>query len=233
LLLGLFLNEANWLRRLLVKAFTEVSNSLEGQANFALTVQLATTLAAKIHEGWEKVCAGDLAKIIHTVPLPDGLKALRKDINRELAKPTIRTIRNSYAFHYPATLDFAKLAAIDDTDAVIYAATESRYKGDIFSHLPSLAALEPLLAIDDSADWQKALIAVWNNVTNVAGLYCCFLAEALTLLIKQWLGSRYKTEALVEHYVPNLDGPLRFFVHPPPDLEELGKQVRAEEKAAG
>jgi hypothetical protein len=53
------------------------------------------------------------------------------------------------------------------------------------------------------------------------------------LLIKQWLGSRYKTEALVEHHVPNLDGPLRFFVHPPPDLEELGKQVMAEEKAAG
>jgi hypothetical protein len=75
-------------------------------------------------------------------------------------------------------LDFAKLAAIDDTDAVIYAATQSRYKGDIFSHLSSLAALEPLLAIDDSADWQKALIAVLNNVTSVAGLYCRFLAEA-------------------------------------------------------
>jgi hypothetical protein len=223
LLLGLFLNEANWLRKLLVKAAMGTVNDLEGQASFALTVQIATTLAAKIHEGWKQVRAGMLAKTIHAVALPDDLKALRKDINRELAKPTISTIRNSYAFHYPAALDFAKLASIDDTDSVIYA-TESTYNGDIFSHLSSLAALEPLLAIDAATDWQKALVAVWNDVTKVAGLYCFFLAELLTLLIREWLDGKFKTDKVVERDVPQLlDCPLRFFVHPPADLEEPRK----------
>ena len=51
LLLGLFLNEANWLRKLLVKAVLGISETPDGQANFALTALLATTLAGKIYEG--------------------------------------------------------------------------------------------------------------------------------------------------------------------------------------
>jgi hypothetical protein len=220
LLLGLFLNEANWLRKLLVKAVSGMSNGLDGQANFALTVQLATTLAAKVYEGWEKVKVGTLAKTIQTVPLSEGLKNLRKDINRQLAKPTIRRIRNSYSFHYPAVLDFAKLSNIDDADAVIYA-TESVYNVDIFSHLSSLAALEPLVAIDPATDWRKALVAVWNEVTKVSGLYCLFVARTLTLLIREWLDGKYKIDQIVEDDVPRLDdGLLRFFVHPPLDIEK-------------
>jgi len=219
LLLGLFLNEANWLRKLLVKAHSGISNAPDGQANFALTVQLATTLAAKVHEGWKKVKEGTLAKTIHTVSLPEELKKLRKDINRELAKPTIGTIRNFYAFHYPAVLDFAKLSNIDEGDTVIYA-TESTYNVDIFSHLSSLAALEPVLAIDPATDWRKALVAVWDEVMKVSGLYCFFLAETLTSLIGAWLDGKYKVERIVEDDGPRLDdGPLRFFVHPPLDRQ--------------
>lgn len=227
LLLGLFLNEANWLRKLLVKAAMSIADGPDGQANFALTVQLATTLAAKIHEGWEKVRKGGLAKTIHTVPLPDGLKALRKDINRALATPTIRTIRNTYSFHYPASLDFTKLASIDDADSVLYL-TESAY-----NHLSSLAALEPLLAIDAATDWRSALVSVWNEVTKISGLYCFFLSEALGLLISQWLAGKFATETIIELDVPEIhDVPLRFFAHAPSDLEALRAEVAAQEKAA-
>jgi hypothetical protein len=134
----------------------------EGQANFALTVQIATTLAAKIHEGWNKVRASDLAKTINTVVLPKELTAHRKSINLALATPTIKTIRNSYSFHYPAALDFGKLTSIDDADAVLYV-TDKAFNGDVFSLLSTIVALEPLLAIDAAEDWRVALVAVWKN----------------------------------------------------------------------
>jgi len=233
LLLGLFLNEANWLRKLLVGAAMSIGEGPEGQASFALTVQLATTLAAKIHEGWQKVRASELARTIHTVALPDALRALRRDINRALATPTIRTIRNSYSFHYPAALDFAKLTSIDDADTVLYV-TEGAYNGDVFSHLSSLAALEPLLAIETASDWRNALVSVWNEVTHIAGLYCFFLSEMLGLLINEWLSGQFKIDTVIERHVPEIGGnPPRFFVHAPSDLDAMRAQVAAEENAAG
>ena len=47
LMLGVFLNEANWLRKLLVGATLGISDSPEGQASFSLTALMATTLAGK------------------------------------------------------------------------------------------------------------------------------------------------------------------------------------------
>ena len=224
-LLGLFLNEANWLRKLLAISVVSIGDGPDGQANFALTVQIATTLAAKVYEGWNKVRAGDLAKTIHALALPDELKALRKEINRALAAPTIRTIRNSYSFHYPAALDIAKLASIDDTDSVIYV-TDSAYNGDVFSHLSSLIALEPLLAINAAADWRTALVSVWNDVLKVAGLYCFFLSEALALLISQYLAGKFTTTTIIKRNAPTIhELAFRFFVHPPSNLEELREQV--------
>src|SRR5215831_21363072 len=71
LLLGLFLNEANWLRKLLVKAVLGITDGPEpdGQANFGLTALLATTLAGKIHEGWERIANGRLGKILDGVEM--------------------------------------------------------------------------------------------------------------------------------------------------------------------
>jgi hypothetical protein len=190
--------------------------------------RLATTLAAKIHEGWQNAQAGRLAKTIHSVTLPDELKALRKQINRALATPTIATIRNSYSFHYPATLDFAKLTSIDDNDCVLYG-TDSAYNGDVFSHLSSLAALEPLLAIKAAVHWREALTGVWNELTAVSGLYCFFLSETLGLLIAEWLAGKFTTDIVVEPDAPEIhDGGLHFFAHPPPNLEALREQVAAQ-----
>jgi hypothetical protein len=58
LMLGLFINEANWLRKLLVGAVLGISDTPDGQANFALTALMATTLAGKIHEGYDRIKRG-------------------------------------------------------------------------------------------------------------------------------------------------------------------------------
>jgi hypothetical protein len=129
-----------------------------------------------------------------------------------------------YSFHYPATLDFAKLTSVDDADSVLYV-TDSAFNGDVFSHLSSLAALEPLLAINAAPDWNTALVSVWNEVTKVSGLYCFFLSETLALLINQWMAGNFTTDTIVKPDAPKiLDGVLRFFAHPPPNLEALREQ---------
>jgi hypothetical protein len=138
LLLGVFLNEANWLRKLLVKAVLGITDGPEpdGQANFGLTVLLATTLAGKIHEGWDRIANGRLGKILDGVGMSSQLTGLRKEIADTLKSKTFLRIRNNVAFHYPERkFEFRKINDhLDDADAVIYMAPEG-YQGDVFSQV--------------------------------------------------------------------------------------------------
>jgi hypothetical protein len=94
--------------------------------------------------------------------MPDDLKGLRKAVNKAVAEPTISS------FHYPDVVDIENLASIDDLDSVLYV-TDSAWNGDIFSHLSSIIALEPLLKLDASTDWRGALVKVWNQVLSYRG----------------------------------------------------------------
>jgi len=65
LLLGVLVNEANWLYKLFLKTAhslpmrpTDNSNNPEVQANFSLSIFLTTTLVGKIYEGWDCICNG-------------------------------------------------------------------------------------------------------------------------------------------------------------------------------
>ena len=222
LLLGLFLNEANWLRKLLVKAVLGMSDTPEGQAHFALTALLATTLAGKIHEGWDRITAGHLHDAISDVDLPDELKSLQQELAAALVEKTFVRIRNNIAFHYPnRPLDFKKLAEhLDDSEAIIYMVPEG-YAGDVLSHLSTLAGIEPLLAINKDADYRIALKVVWDQVANVAGLYCHFVIEVIALFLLKFLPN-VSVEDITIPDAPEADEELlRFFVHPPSDLEKM------------
>ena len=157
-MLGLFLNEANWLRKLLVKAVLGISDTPDGQANFALTTLLATTLAGKIHEGWDRITKGHLHEALEDVHISDDLKPLQGELAAALAQKTIVRIRNNIAFHYPnRLLDFKKLTQhLEDLDATILLAPEG-YGGDVLCHLSTLAGIEPLLAITNETDYRVAL----------------------------------------------------------------------------
>jgi len=231
LLLGLLSNESNWLRKLLVKAALGITDGSEpdGQANFALTALLATTLVGKIHEGWERVAKGRLGKILDGIGMPPELGDLRKKIGQELNGKLFLKIRNNLAFHYPPRkFDFLKLNDhLDDSDTVIYMAPEG-YQGDVFSQLSSLAGIEPLVALNSDNDYRVALTAIWEQVTSVTGLYCIFISEAMeTVLLKS--GARLSTEDVLIPDAPEADEyPLRYFVHPPSDLEEMRQRVNAQ-----
>jgi hypothetical protein len=222
LLLGLFLNEANWLRKLLVKAVLGMSDTPEGQAHFALTALLATTLAGKIHEGWDRITAGHLHEALKDVDLPDELKPLQQELAAALAKKTFVRIRNNIAFHYPnRPLNFKQLTDhLDDSDAIIYMVPEG-YAGDVLSHLSTLAGIEPLLAINEDADYRSGLNSVWDEVTNVAGLYCHFVSEVIASFLLKFLPN-VSVEDITIPDAPEADEELlRFFVHPPSDLEHF------------
>lgn len=229
LLLGLFLNEANWLRKLLVKAVLGITDGPEpdGQANFGLTVLLATTLAGKIHEGWDRIANGRLGKILDGVEMSPQLAGLHRKIADALKGKTFLRIRNNVAFHYPERkFEFRQLNAhLDDTDTVIYMAQEGYqgegYRGDVFSQVANLAGIEPLLALSMDSDYRVALKTVWEEITHITGLYCLFVSESMVNVLVAAIPSM-RIEDVVISDAPEADkNPLRFFVHPPSDLAEM------------
>jgi hypothetical protein len=226
LMLGLFLNEANWLRKLLVKAVLGMSDSPDGQANFALTTLLATTLAGKIHEGWNRITEGRLHDALQGVDLPDTHKPLQEELTKALLGKTFVRIRNSIAFHYPERLlDFKKLTQhLGDSDATILMVPEG-YLGDVLSHISTLAGIEPLLAISTDADYRIALESVWNEVTHVAGLYCQFVSEVMATLILKFIPGVTCEDITIPDAPAAEEGLLRFFVHPPDNLEEMRRSL--------
>lgn len=233
LLLGLFLNEANWLRKLLVTATVGISDTPEGQANFALTALLATTLAGKIHEGCLRINDGPLHEALKDVDLPHELKPLQDALDEAVAGKILLRIRNSIAFHYPVrSLDFRKLTEhLANSDAIIYMASEG-YGGDMLSHLSTLAGIEPLLAINNDANYQTALRSVWEEVTQVAGLYCRVVSDMIASLVLKFLPNVLVEDITIPDAPEATDGLIRFFVHPPDNLEEMRAELMAREAGA-
>jgi hypothetical protein len=234
MLLGLFLNEANWLRKLLVKATLGIADGPDGQANFGLAVLMATTLAGKIYEGWLRITGGRLSKILDQVSISPELAGLQKLIDERLKGKAFLRIRANLAFHYPdRKFEFKKLSDhLDDSDTVIYMVPEG-YQGDVFSQISHLAGLEPLLALNPDPDYRIALKAVWDDITDITGLYCLFVSESMAnILVKAFPALHF--EDIVIRDAPAADEhPLRFFAHPPRDLEEIHAAVAADAKLFG
>ena len=230
LMLGLMLNEANWLRKLLLPATVAIDDSPNGQASFGLTALLATTLAGKIHEGWNLVESAKLGPILAAIGLPAELQQIRASVSARLESDTFLRIRNNIAFHYPKRVfDFKKLEAhLDDDATVIYAAQEGH--GNVFSHLSSLAGIEPLVAIDGDSDYRFALRNVWNEVMDVARLYCEFASESIAVIV-----SAKVSEVRCEGFsIPNAPEGAKqvteFFSRGPDNLEALRELVEEREK---
>ncbi len=225
LLLGLFLNEVNWLRKLLARAVSATLDQPEGQANFALTVLLTTTLVGKVHEGWERITEGKLCNTIDKLPLTGELQQLKTKITDRLSGKVFLRIRNSISVHYPKRrLDFAKLKDhLSDSDTVIYMSPQA-YVGDVLSQISTLAGIEPLLALNPGSDY-RSLESVWKEVLDVTEMYSEFVASTMVAMITARIPS-YSAETITIANVPELqDDIMRFFVHPPSNLEELRQQL--------
>ena len=214
------------MRKLLARSVSAPSlDEPEWQANFALTVLLATTLVGKVHEGWDRITEGNLYKTLENLPLSPELKKQRDTINNRLAGKVFLRIRNGTASHYPKRgLDFAKLKThLTESNTAIYI-TPHAYIGDILSQISTLAGIEPLLALNPNSDY-RSLEFVWKEVLDVTRMYAEFIASAMVVVITSRIPT-YSAETITIANAPEIqDDAMLFFVHPPSNLEELRRDA--------
>lgn len=236
LLLGHLLNEANWLRKLLVQAVLGISDTPEGQAQFALVVTLATTLGSKLYEGWPRLNQPPIGPLMKTLPLPAKLVELRKQLHPRFdGTGLVNKIRNQFGFHYPTDMDFARLPAPDEADTTLFV-TEKGYRGDVFAHISALAAVDALIAHRPHADWHTSLREIWEEITDLAGGYCTYVSELIAFVLTQWLPGKITVSDILLPDAPSADArpsPLVFFAHPPAIIGELETQSSGQQVEEG
>lgn len=231
LLLGLFLNEANWLMKLLVKTGKALppepvprAHTPEEEANYSLVMLTMTTLVGKIWEGWGLISRGKkLRPTIDALVLPNDLRTLEAKLARELSTDLFVRIRNNVSFHYSEKLiDLSRLKPlVTERDTHIYVTGEG-YIGDTLCPLSTLAGLEPVLHSKPTVDVQIALREVIAEILPVVGSYCDFVSRLLILLIVDDFG-RVAFENVTVPDAPEVETEpmIHFFVHPPKDLEKI------------
>jgi hypothetical protein len=168
--LGLFLNDANWMRKLLlICSLDESEEEPEERARFALTASVAKMLAGKMHEGWLKMTSRPLADAIATVSVPARTVALRDQLAASLAQESlIHRVRRGHAAHYPSGLSLDGLPNIAQGDAAIYF---SNHAGDTLSLISELSAAAEWIALGGYQDVVEAVQAISNELVRVVGLY--------------------------------------------------------------
>jgi hypothetical protein len=231
LLLGLFLNEANWLMKLLVKAgkslpieVTERDRTPEEEASQALLMLVLTNLVGKIWEGWNCICnSNKLRTTLDSIQPSDELKSLKEKLKKELQKKLFVVIRNNVAFHYSDDLiDFSKLKDhLTERDAHLQI-SDTWQIGDALSELSVLASFEPILYLHPNRDPKIALSDAINDILKVTGLYSEYVYRALFTLIRKEFGP-VPWEKITIQDAPEIDSEpqLCFFLHPPSNLEEI------------
>ncbi|HET9378670.1 MAG TPA: hypothetical protein VFO40_27110 [Chthoniobacterales bacterium] len=249
LLVGRFVNETNWLYKLLVKAVQALPATSgsqlgvqEEEANLALTALLAMTLVGKIYEGWETMRGGRLKATIDALPMPPELKKLKTEVGQRLSGKLFLRIRQQ-AFHYSDSkklADFSMLKnSLNDSEAHFYV-TKADFRGDILFPMTTLHTLERLISLAHLAPQSSpassrppkrplaAYKCVIDEIIKVANMYGTFTSDVLAALIGAGFSGRLSTKWITVSDAPRSENDqLRFFVHPPSDIEMLRDEAVA------
>jgi len=220
LLLGLFLNEANWLQKiLLVSTLDQTGHEAEEKARLALSLMTAKLLAAKIHEGWNRLSHDPLKATLDNLPQSPRIKELRDLLAQQLAKNSLmHQVRLGHAAHYPTALSLDGLPHLTQSEAALYM---TEHAGDVFSLISELSAVAEMKAIGRSEDIGVALGNIIDELVEVAGNYCEFLAAMLTGCFTHAISSKPAQEIISNSDAPPLDEiRLRFFAQPPAPTPE-------------
>ncbi|MDO8263259.1 MAG: hypothetical protein Q7T21_08530 [Gallionella sp.] len=186
LLLGLFLNEANWLQKLLIMGMPDERHDLEPelQSNLSLAILLIKLLAGKIHAGGERLRDKPLVDLLSALKLSDRGRHLESQLAVALQKDsTIHLIRKSNAFHYPRHLKLVDPIPQQEEIALYL----TPFSGDTLLFLSDIAAVEALVSATgmDPQEWNTSFSKLLDEVIKVAGLYTEFLGEALQALMDE------------------------------------------------
>lgn len=193
---GLFLNELNWLQRLLLIARNPAgAGEAEDRATLALTLMVTKLLAGKIFEGWLKL-NGELK--IDVDALADDVRDQREALEDCLVKDSLLyKLRNLHAFHYSAQISLADLESLPvaDEELAIYV-TESQ--GHTLFHISELAAIGQFMHLTGKHDGREALEMVLDEVIKATMLYGDYLYSVLLYLLGEDL-----LASLQQHELPH------------------------------
>jgi len=230
LLVGHFLNEANWLRKLiLIATMDESGPEPEEKARLALALMLANVSASKIHGGWMRVRA--MAKEPTLVPL-FAQKNVKEQFDRLVPLlvegSLLHVFRNRQGSHYPASLSLAQLPNIADEDVALFA---TPFDGDTLSLISTLCAAGSLVHVSGDETVAAALEAVIKALVEAFEVYCALLLAILFALVKNDIRATGKQDIIAVVGACELsDIRLRFFCNPP--KKWVGQETDSEEPAA-
>ncbi|MFM0190321.1 hypothetical protein PQR37_31075 [Paraburkholderia nemoris] len=194
---GLFMNELNWLVRLLLIA--RIPNGVsepERRATISLALLIVKLLAGKMHEGWDKLRNG-INDLVDASLSAEG-RDIRGQLTNCLAKGSIiHGLRNRHAFHYSADLSISDLEILplSDDELVMYM---SESHGHNLFHLSELAAIASLPSLTGKRDAGESFEAVMEEVVKVAGLYSDYLYAVVIALLGDELIEQLNPERLHE-----------------------------------
>jgi hypothetical protein len=215
LLLGLLLNEANWTRKLLAKAsHVEFPPGPEQEANLGLMTMLGALLAAKIYEGWDTIRSGDIAHTLNTTTVPSETTQLRQTLEEAVRRGSIiYRIRNTFAFHYPQSLDVSDLDRRKQDDLAVLI---TGFAGDTYATMSTRATMEPLIALFPDLPWQEALTRVWNEALDASFVYCEYVSGLLAAVISKAVPTGLDVQNFSLTNQPHADDErITFFTLPP------------------
>lgn len=198
LLLGLFLNEANWLQKLLIMGMPDERHDQEPelQSNLSLAILLIKLLSGKIHAGGERLRDKPLVDLLPALELSDRGRHLESQLAVALQKgSTIHRIRSSNAFHYPRHLKLVDPIPQQEEIALYL----TSFSGDTLLFLSDIAAVEALVSATgmDTQEWNTSFGKLLDEVIKVAGLYTEFLGEALQALMDEIPNKPEQQELLI------------------------------------
>jgi hypothetical protein len=156
LLVGHFLNEANWLRKLIsISVLDQSGTEPEEKARLALTLMLTNVSAGKIHAGWMRVRVFAEDSTLAGAFDSERIKDLYARLAPLLAEGSlIHKFRNRQGSHYPTALSLAQLPNIADEDVALFTTT---YDGDMLSLISTLSAAGNLVHVSGDQTVQAAL----------------------------------------------------------------------------
>lgn len=230
LLVGHFLNEANWLRKLiLIASMDESGPEPEEKARLALTLMLANVSASKIHGGWMRVRA--MAKEPTLVPL-----FAQKDVSEPFDRlvpllaegSLLHKFRNRQGSHYPASLSLAQPPNIASNDVALFA---TPFDGDTLSLISTLCAAGSLIDVSGDQTVSAALETVIKALVEAFEIYGSLLLAMLFALVKNDIRAAGKQDIVgVGDACELSDIRLRFFCNPP--SKWMGQETVCEGPAA-
>jgi hypothetical protein len=232
LLLGLFLNETNWLMKLLAKAAQGLPKEAgqhqltpEQEAAEDLAALFATTLVGKVWEGWDRLrdSKGIPVCMLDSLPVSPDAEKLRADFEQKLSTKLFAKIRNNAGFHYnPELIHVDRLTGLlTNLDTHFFVHPEGAV-GFTLSRLSTLAILEAIVGDVGATDRAEAFTKRIHEILDTTGTYSQFVSGLLIDLIKKEFPP-LKYERIEIEDAPTIDddaGSIRFFVHPPNEFRQ-------------